>query len=100
MSRATSLERIEKLRAQLEEAERKEAEKAERQQAAAKEKAFKKRETLVTRLKRLRAQQDKIAEQVEETLTNLQEIDDEFGEVFASVELEVVEDGTEASDVA
>lgn len=74
MARATSLERIEKLRQQLEEAERKEAEKAEKKAAVEAERAQKKRTSLQTRLGRLLEQQEKIAQQIAETQAELDEL--------------------------
>ena len=98
MSRATGMERIEKLRLQLEEAERKIAETEAKKQAAKKEQAEKKRTSLTARLDRLFKQQAKVNEMIEETQSALDDIDNEFG---APVQLEVVtDDDAESSDVA
>lgn len=93
MARATSMERIEKLRLQLEEAERKEAEKAEKRAAVEAERAQKKRASLEQRLGRLHEQQERVEKMIAETQAQLDELPEE---AFVSTTLEVVSDDTDA----
>lgn len=95
MARATSMERIEKLRLQLEEAERKEQEREAKKAEAQAARNQKKRESLETRLGRLLEQQDKIAEQILETQAALDELPEE---AFTALPLEVVTDDDNSDD--
>lgn len=95
MARATSMERIEKLRQQLEEAERKEQEREAKKAEAQAARNQKKRESLETRLGRLLEQQDKIAEQILETQAALDELPEE---AFTALPLEVVTDDDNSDD--
>jgi len=94
MARATSLERIEKLRQQLEDAERKEAEKAEKKAAAEAERAQKKRTSIEARLGRLHEQRARVEAMIAETEAQLDELPE-------PEQTEVVEfDGIEADLVS
>lgn len=89
------MERIEKLRQQLEEAERKEQEREAKKAEAQAARNQKKRESLETRLGRLLEQQDKIAEQILETQAALDELPEE---AFTALPLEVVTDDDNSDD--
>ena len=95
MARATSMERIEKLRQQLEEAERKEQEREAKKAEAQAARNQKKRESLETRLGRLLEQQEKIAEQILETQAALDELPED---AFTALPLEVVTDDDNSDD--
>lgn len=95
MARATSMERIQKLRLQLEEAEKKEQEREAKKAEAQAARNQKKRESLETRLGRLLEQQDKIAEQILETQAALDELPEE---AFTALPLEVVTDDDNSDD--
>ena len=90
------MERIEKLRQQLEEAERKEQEREAKKAEAQAARNQKKRESLETRLGRLLKQQEKIAEQIAETEAALDELDG--WEAFTVLPLEVVTDDDNSDD--
>jgi vacuolar-type H+-ATPase subunit E/Vma4 len=77
MSRATGLERIEKLRLQLEEAEAKAAAAEAKKAEAEAEKVAKKRATLQAKLGRLETQQDHVVEMIEATLKELDSLPEE-----------------------
>lgn len=93
--RSTSMERIEKLRLQLEEAERKEAEKAKKKADAEAARVQKKRDTLKARIDRLSKQAANIAKLLQDTQQELADLDN--SEVYAEVELEVVSDDDNVS---
>lgn len=95
MARATSMERIQKLRLQLEEAEKKEQEREAKKAEAQAARNQKKRESLETRLGRLLEQQNKIAEQILETQAALDELPEE---AFTALPLEVVTDDDNSDD--
>ena len=89
------MERIEKLRQQLEEAERKEQEREAKKAEAQAARNQKKREFLETRLGRLLEQQVKIADQILETQAALDELPEE---AFTALPLEVVTDDDNSDD--
>ncbi len=89
------MERIQKLRLQLEEAEKKEQEREAKKAEAQAARNQKKRESLETRLGRLLKQQEKIAEQIAETEAALDELPEE---AFTALPLEVVTDDDNSDD--
>ncbi len=74
MSRSTPMERIEKLRQQLEEAEKKAAEQEAKKAAAQAERDKKKRSSLEAKLDRLNTQASAVAQLILETQAKLDEL--------------------------
>lgn len=74
MSRSTPMERIEKLRLQLEEAEKKAAEQEAKKAAAQAERDKKKRSSLEAKLTRLNTQASAVAQLILETQAKLDEL--------------------------
>ena len=87
MARATSMERIEKLRLQLEEAEKKEQEREAKKAEAQAERDRKKRETLTAKLDRLHEQQARVASLIAETEAALDALP---SETFDGIEADLV----------
>lgn len=85
MSRSTPMERIEKLRQQLEEAEAKAAEQELKKQQAEQERNEKKRNVLTSKLQRLLTQQANINALIAETQAKLDELGVKPDEVQADV---------------
>ena len=75
MSRATAMERIEKLRKQLEEAEAKAQETEAKKAAAEQERKQKKRDTLLTKKARLQVQAKNVAGMLQEVEQKIEELD-------------------------
>jgi chromosome segregation ATPase len=94
------MERIEKLRLQLEEAERKEAEKAEKKAEVERERKQRKVDALNKRIASLNEQQERVDQLLSEAIEELQNLHDEDPS-FAQVKLDVVsDDDADASNIA
>lgn len=89
------MERIERLRLQLEEAERKEQEREAKKAEAQAERDQKKRASLEAKLGRLHEQQKRIASMIAETQAALDELPEE---AFTALPLEVVTDDDDSDD--
>ena len=95
------MERIERLRLQLEEAEKKEAEKAQKKAAAEADRREKKISSLQAKLDRFAVQKEKLDELIDAAQTELAELlDEQSEEAFTALPLEVVTDDDDSDAVA